>query len=131
MAESFFRLLNLEHLNPAQQVLESLTYTYDANGNRISMGRPSVPLPLPQSASNTSYNDANHMLSFTDKNITYDENGNMASVTNGCGTTNYTWDARNRLVAISGYKPDCPALTASFSYCARHQFLIPESEKTG
>jgi hypothetical protein len=28
---------SLEHLNPAQQVLESLAYTYDANGNRISM----------------------------------------------------------------------------------------------
>jgi YD repeat-containing protein len=47
------RLLNLEHLNPAQQVIESLTYTYDANGNRISMTRPSITLPLPNPASNT------------------------------------------------------------------------------
>jgi RHS repeat-associated protein len=112
------RLLNLEHLNPAQQVLESFTYTYDANGNRISMNRASVTPPLPQPASNTSYNAANQMLTFSDKNITYDVNGNMTSVTNGCGTTTYTWDVRNRLVGINGYKSDCTALTASFAYDA-------------
>ena len=50
------------------------------------------------------------------KNMTYDENGNLLSVTNNCGTTNYTWDARNRLVGINGYKPDCSPLTASFKY---------------
>ncbi len=55
------RLLNLEHLDPAQQVLESLTYGYDANGNRISMDRLSVTLPLPQPASNTAFNSANQM----------------------------------------------------------------------
>lgn len=52
------------------------------------------------------------------KNMTYDNNGNLATVTNSCGTTTYTWDARNRLVGISGYKPDCTALTASFKYDA-------------
>jgi RHS repeat-associated protein len=112
------RLLNVGHLNPAQQVLESLTYTYDANGNRISMNRPSVALPLPNQVSNTSYNDANHMLSFNDKNIIYDENGNMTSVTNACGTTNYTWDARNRLVGIQGFDALCSPLPASFNYDA-------------
>ncbi len=112
------RLLNIEHLNPAQQVLESLSYGYDANGNRINMNRPSVTLPLPNQASNTSYNDANQMLTFSDKNITYDDNGNMTSVTNSCGTTNYAWDARNRLVGITGYKSDCTPLTASFEYDA-------------
>jgi RHS repeat-associated protein len=112
------RLLNLEHLNPAQQVLESLTYTYDANGNRISMNRASVTPPWPQPISNTSYNAANQMLTFNDKNITYDANGNMTSVTNSCGTTNYTWDVRNRLIGISGYKSDCSTLSATFGYDA-------------
>lgn len=112
------RLLNLEHLNPAQQVLESLSYGYDANGNRISMNRPSVTFPSPNQASNTSYNSANQMLSFNDKNITYDNNGNMTSVTNSCGTTNYIWDVRNRLISIQGYKTDCPPLSASFEYDA-------------
>jgi YD repeat-containing protein len=58
------------------------------------------------------------MLTFNDKNISYDNNGNMTSVTNTCGTTNYTWDARNRLVAINGFNTGCTALTASFKYDA-------------
>jgi RHS repeat-associated protein len=112
------RLLNLEHLNPAQQVLESLAYIYDANGNRTSMDRLNINLPKPNAASPTSYNEANQMLQFVDNDITYDANGNMTSVTNACGTTPYTWDARNRLIGISGYKPDCSALIASFAYDA-------------
>lgn len=80
------------------------------------MNRPSVTLPLRDPVSSTSYNDANQMLTFSDKNITYDDNGNMTSVTNSCGITNYTWDARNRLVGINGYKSDCTLLTASFAY---------------
>jgi RHS repeat-associated protein len=117
------RLLNLEHLNPAQQLLDSLTYTYDANGNRISMNIPSVTLPLPNPASNTAFNNANQMLSFNASTssaqaFTYDNNGNMMSVTNACGTTAYTWDARNRLIGINGYKSDCAQLTASYEYDA-------------
>ncbi len=73
---------------------------------------------MPNPVSNTSYNSANQMLSFNDKNISYDNNGNMTSVTSTCGTTAYTWDVRNRLVGISGFKPDCSALSASFKYDA-------------
>jgi RHS repeat-associated protein len=58
------------------------------------------------------------MLSFNDKNITYDNNGNMTSVTNSCGTTNYTWDVRNRLIGIQGYTSTCTSLSASFKYDA-------------
>ncbi len=113
------RLLNIEHLiSPLNQILESLSYTYDATGNRISMNRPSVNLPMPNAVSNTSYNSANQMLSFNDKNITYDNNGNMTSVTNTCGTTTYTWDVRNRLMGIDGFNTDCSLLTASFEYDA-------------
>jgi RHS repeat-associated protein len=112
------RLLEMKHLNSVSQILEQVNYGYDANGNRTSMNRPSVTLPMPNQASNTSYNEANQMLSFNDKNITYDNNGNMASIINTCGTTNYTWNARNQLVGINGFKPDCTTLTASFKYDA-------------
>jgi len=123
------RLLNIEHLNPAQQLLESLTYTIDATGNRTSMNRQSATLPLPNPASNINYNQANQMLTFQPstepvKNMSYDENGNMTSITNGCGTTTYTWDARNRLVGINGFTSTstststCTSLTASFRYDA-------------
>jgi len=115
--------MNLENLNPVNQVLESLAYTYDANGNRTSMNRPSVNLPFREPVTNTSYNDANQMLSFTlatasAKNITYDNNGNTTSVTNACGTTTYIWDARNRLIGISGFDALCSSPSASFRYDA-------------
>jgi RHS repeat-associated protein len=78
---------------------------------------------LPNGASNINYNEANQMLIFepeaqSAKNMTYDENGNLLTLTNGCGTTDYTWDVRNRLSSISGFNTDCSALSASFKYDA-------------
>jgi RHS repeat-associated protein len=122
--DSASRLLNLEHLNPLNKILESLNYSYDENGNRTSMNRPNVPVKLPDPASNTSYNSANQMLTINDKSMTYDENGNLSSVTNSCGTTTYNWDARNRLVAIGGFTSaltstsTCETLSVSFKYDA-------------
>jgi RHS repeat-associated protein len=52
------------------------------------------------------------------KNMTYDENGNLTSMTNSCGMTNYTWDARNRLSSINGFNADCSSLNAKFKYDA-------------
>ena len=111
-------LLELKHLNPLNQILESLNYVYDANGNRTKMDRQNVSVKLPNAVTNTTYNQANQMLTFNDKSITYDANGNMTSVTNACGITNYTWDVRNRLAGISGFNTDCAPLTASFKYDA-------------
>ncbi len=42
----------------------------------------------------------------------------MTTYANVCGTTTYTWDVKNRLIGISGFKPDCTSLTASFTYDA-------------
>lgn len=111
-------LLDLQHLNPSNQILESLDYTYDENSNRTDMNRLNVPVKLPDPKSNITFNSANQMLTFNDRAITYDDNGNMASVTNSCGTTTYTWDARNRLIGINGFNPDCSQVTASFKYDA-------------
>jgi len=71
---------------------------------------------MPNAVTTTSYNEANQMLTFNTKNITYDNNGNMASVINSCGTTNYTWDVRNRLVGINGFNALCSPLSAGFKY---------------
>lgn len=116
--DNLSNLLNLQHLNPLQTVLESIGYTYDPVGNRLSMDRPSVNLPRPNPASNITYNTANQMLTFNAENITYDANGNMTAVTNFCGTTTYTWDVRNRLIGISGFDTQCSPLSASFKYDA-------------
>ena len=43
--------------------------------------------------------------------MTYDNNGNLISLTDVDGTTDYTWNARNQLTDISG-----PSMTASFVY---------------
>lgn len=60
------------------------------------------------------YNSTNRLAS----GATYDLNGNMTSLTDQCGTTTYTWDARNRLIAVDGYNPDCTAHAESYSYDA-------------
>jgi RHS repeat-associated protein len=92
------------------------------------MNRQAVSLPLRSPVTDTSYNEANQMLRYnaSSDNISYDENGNMTSITNSCGTTNYTWDARNRLVGISGFDAQCSSLSASFKYDA----LGRRTEKT-
>ncbi|MBI4684009.1 MAG: PKD domain-containing protein [Nitrospirae bacterium] len=111
-------LLEIKHLNPISQILEKINYVYAANGNRTSMDRLNVAPKLPNPVSNTSYNEANQMLTFNDKTMTYDANGNMETITNSCGTTTYTWDARNRLVDISGFDALCSPLSAAFKYDA-------------
>ena len=112
------RLLSLEHLNPLNSIFEWIGYAYDANGNRTIVDRPYSTLPASLSVSDIIYNEANQMLTFDAENISYDANGNMTTVTNSCGTSTYSWDVRNRLVGISGFKPDCTTLDASFTYDA-------------
>ncbi len=117
------RLLNLEHLNPLNQILEKISYLYDKNGNRVAMDRLNVTPKLSTPVVNATYNEANQMLTFqpegdTEWQMSYDENGNLTSVTNSCGTTNFIWDARNRLIGINGFTADCSPLTANFKYDA-------------
>ncbi len=111
-------LLELKHLNPLNAVLEQINYVYDKNGNRTKMDRLNVAVKLPNAVTNTTYNQANQMITFNDKSITYDANGNMETVVNSCGMTTYTWDARNRLIGIAGFNTDCSPLTANFKYDA-------------
>ncbi|MBI5103192.1 MAG: hypothetical protein HZB33_15360 [Nitrospirae bacterium] len=87
-------------------VQSAMSYTYTPHGYRTGMDRRGVALPGPDAASNITYNNANRMQTFKTQTITHDLNGNMTTITNACGTTTYTWDVRNRLVGMSGYKPD-------------------------
>jgi RHS repeat-associated protein len=117
------RLLSLKHLNALNIEFEVLNYLYDRNGNRIAMDRLNVTPKLPTPVVSATYNEANQMLSFQPEGdvewqMTYDENGNLTSITNSCGTTTYTWDARNRLVGIEGFDENCNPLSASFKYDA-------------
>src|SRR5439155_13796643 len=56
---------------------------------------------------------ANQQTTFGDKTLTYDENGNLQSITDSNGTTLYSWNARNQLAGIGG-----PNVNATFVYDA-------------
>jgi YD repeat-containing protein len=92
-----------------QTVLGDITYEYDANGNRSRTGGSWARSVPPEPLTSASYNAANRQLTFGNKTLSYDLNGNLT----GDGTNTYNWDARNRLVSISG-----PNLSASFEYDA-------------
>jgi YD repeat-containing protein len=93
---------------PSTTVLGTLTYTYDAEGNRTRVGGTWAPVaPLPAATSPATYDLANQQLSFNTQSFTYDANGRLTSD----GVNLYMWNARNQLIAIDG-----PGLTASFSY---------------
>jgi len=105
------RLTGIVHQGAS--LIESLSYTYDAAGNRISFDRTSGTATLLPDAVQAAYDAANEQIQFDSAtpNLTYDANGNLTSQTDASGTTTYTWDARNRLTAISG-----PGVSASFVY---------------
>ena len=64
---------------------------------------------LPDPIASATYDPANRQLTFETTQLTYDANGNLTSD----GTKSYHWDARDRLIGLSG-----PGLTASFQYDA-------------
>jgi RHS repeat-associated protein len=88
-------------------VLGTLTYSYDANGNRTVMGGTWAATGLPQPVASATYDAANRQVTFGGLTLSYDLNGNLTSD----GTNTYTWDARNQLVGMNG-----ASVTASFSY---------------
>jgi RHS repeat-associated protein len=102
------RLTGLTYRN-GLTVLGTLTYAYDAAGNRTEVGGTWARTGLPPALAGATYDAANQQLTFGSSTLTYDLNGNLTSD----GTTTYTWDARNRLVGLSG-----PSTTATFQYDA-------------
>jgi len=96
-----YRLLQATHPAPPTE-----QFTYDQVGNRLT----------DNSGNEYFYNNANRLLNYNGLTFTYDANGNMTSRVDSCGTTTYTWDSENRLTGISGFKPDCSTLIASYQY---------------
>jgi RHS repeat-associated protein len=91
--------------------LGTLTYTYDAAGNRIKTGGTFARSNIPPALASASYNANNQQTAFGTTTETYDLNGNLATSTETGVTTTYTWNARNQLTGISR-----TGLTASFTY---------------
>jgi RHS repeat-associated protein len=84
----------------------TLVYTYDANGQRESVGGTYARTALPAALTSASYDDANQIATWGGISFAYDSNGNLTSD----GTTSYTWNARNQLASFSG------PVNASFGY---------------
>ncbi len=100
------RLLTINHVK-TPTTIEALTYQYDPASNRVSLNRANAAASLiPAAVSSNSYDAANEQTQFNGVTQTFDANGNLTND----GTNTYTWDARNRLTAISG------GVTASFAY---------------
>jgi RHS repeat-associated protein len=100
------RLTGITQSGPSG-IIEALTYQYDAAGNRTSLLRANGTASLvPNAVASASYDAANEQISFAGANLTYDANGNLTSD----GLNSYHWDARNRLIGISG------GSSAAFAY---------------
>lgn len=122
------RVLSITYRNPDDSVIEAITYTYDAKGQRLTRSWGSANAG--ETPFTATYDAANRMtgitLTATNQSfaLAYDDNGNLISktdTTNPSDITTYTWDSRNRLTAISG-----SGVEARFSYDA----LGRRAEKT-
>src|SRR5207247_175302 len=90
-------------------LLGSLTYTYDAAGNRTQIGGQSARTGLPVSVSGNMYDLADELKQWgSNTAFSYDGNGNLL----GDGSNTYHWNKRNQLDNITG------SVTASFTYDA-------------
>ena len=105
------RLTALIYRN-ALGTLGNLTYQYDASGNRLAVGGSFAQTLLPGPVPAATYDPANRQLAFGTKAMVFDDNGNLTTLTEAPGTTIFTWDARNRLVGLSG------TTTGNFAYDA-------------
>ena len=85
-----------------------MTYGYDVNGQRTTVGGTYARTGLPAALASATYDDANQIATFDGTSFTYDPNGNLTSD----GLTSYSWNARNQLVGMSG------GTSASFAYDA-------------
>ena len=83
----------------------NLTYAYDLDGRRVSVGGSLTSTQLPAAVSTAIYNANNQLTQWGSTTMTYDANGNTLND----GMNSYTWDARNRLVSANNS-------SASFSY---------------
>jgi RHS repeat-associated protein len=110
------RLLSIAYKKTDGTPIETISYTYDAKGQRLS--KTSGSASVRETAISATYDPANRLSTLTLPGIgetftlTYDDNGNLAQKQGTTsGTTTYTWDSRNRLTQITS-----PTTTATFQY---------------
>ncbi|WP_299484140.1 Ig-like domain-containing protein [uncultured Roseibium sp.] len=89
------QLTSAEFISTNQEIADkSLTYEYDAAGNRTKVVEDGVETLY-------SANALNQYTRVGDATFSYDADGNMTSRTDGNGTTTYTYDLDNRLTSVT------------------------------
>ena len=79
-------------------VIGDLSYTYDLNGRRTSVGGSMARVNLPAAdVADATYDAANRLKTWGGKSYSYDANGNLI----GDGVNAYQWDERNQLKSIA------------------------------
>lgn len=93
------RLIRETRLDDASEMQYDVTYAYDAAGNRRSLTRTGWN---PASIEYT-YNSLNQLVSTTEGGrYSYDDNGNLVSITDKDATHSFQYDILNRLIGYSG-----------------------------
>jgi RHS repeat-associated protein len=90
------RLVGLTYAQ-GSTTLGNLTYTYDADGNRIAVGGTWARTGLPPALASAIYDDANRIASWGGVSFSYDPNGNLTYD----GQRTFTWNARDQLSAVT------------------------------
>jgi RHS repeat-associated protein len=93
------RLTNITYQGAATN---KIGYSYDQDGNRASQASALSLYNLPSQVTNSTYDAANHQLTFGSYNILYDLNGNVTNIINGTTTNRLVWSARNELTNMLG-----------------------------
>ena len=101
------RLFGITHAK-GSTTLEQLTHGFDPADNKTQATQLIQTATALPPAVTAAYNAVNAQIQFNSGTLGYDPNGNLTND----GTTTYVWDARDRLVGISG------GVTASFVYDA-------------
>ncbi len=104
--DSASQLTGIAYRRADNTLIGDLTYTYDAAGQRTGMGGSLAATDLPADVPTTAYDADNRLTNWNGQALSYDDNGNLTSD----GTTTYTWNSRDQLVALAG------ATSASFAY---------------
>ena len=89
--------------------LGALTYSYDANGERVTVGESFARATLPDQVSSATYNKDNELTNWGPSHLTYNADGELTND----GTFSYGWNARGELASTSG-----SGQSESFSYDA-------------
>ena len=100
------QLTSITYRKADNSLIGDLGYSYDAAGQRSTIGGSLAATNLPDSVATAGVDANNRLTAWNGTALSYDDNGNLTSD----GTRSYSWDERDRLVGIAGPQ------AASFAY---------------